>query len=281
VEECLGGLEARVMEEMNNNLVKMFTQGEVEVALNQMHPLKSSGPNGVSAVFYQHSWATIQKEVCRAVLDFLNNGIFYPSINEIFITLIPKIKDPTRITKYRPINLCNVIYKLIAKVLANGMKKILPQIISLNQSAFISGRLITDNILVAFEALHTMDVKMSGKKGFMAIKLDMSKAYDRVEWDFLEAIMVTLGFATKWVEKVIMCVRSVSYSILINGQPYGKIKPSRGIRQEDPLSPYLFILCAEGLSTLLNKAGREGWITGLPITRRGIRINQNKNIYLF
>jgi hypothetical protein len=92
--------------------------------------------------------------------------------------LVPKIKNPTRVTDYHPISLCNVLYKLAAKVLANRMKKVLTEIISPNQSAFVPGRLITDNIIVAFEALHTMDVRLKGRKGFMALKLDMNKAYD-------------------------------------------------------------------------------------------------------
>jgi hypothetical protein len=119
-------------------------------------------------------------KVCKAVLDFLNNGNFDTSINATYIALIPKIKNPTCIIEYRPISLCNVLYKLIARVLANRMKQILPNIISLTQSAFIFGRLITDNVLVAFEALHTSDVRMSGRQGYMTLKLDMSKAYDRV-----------------------------------------------------------------------------------------------------
>lgn len=119
-----------------------------------MHPLKSLGPDGFVAVFYQKSWATIRNEVCSVVLDFLNGGSFDEKINETYICLIPKIKNPTRITEYRPISLCNVFYKLISKVLANRMKKILATIISPNQSAFIPGRLITDNILIAFEAFY-------------------------------------------------------------------------------------------------------------------------------
>ena len=227
----------------------------------------------MSAVFYQHSWPLIRNEVCLAVLDYLNNSIFDTSINDTFITLIPKVKDPTRITEYMPINLCNVLYKLIAKVLDNRLKKVLPHIISPNQSAFIPGHLILDNVLVAFEALHTMDTCMIGRKGYMALKLDMRKAYNWVEWDFLEAIMTKLGFDGQWVEMVMTCVRTVSYSVLINRQPYGKIVPTQGIRQGDPISPYLFILLAEALSTLLLRAELEGRISRLPITKRGTKIN--------
>jgi hypothetical protein len=132
-------------------------------------------------VFTKKLGDTVRSEVCTAILDFLDGGIFHKEINETFIALIPKIKNPTHVSELRPISLCNVIYKLIAKVLANRLKKILGEIISPNQSAFIPGRLITDNIIIAFEALHTMDTRLKGAEGYMALKLDMSKAYDRVE----------------------------------------------------------------------------------------------------
>jgi hypothetical protein len=121
---------------MNHNLLNMFTPVEVDMPFKQMHPLKSPGPDGMLACFYQPSWMTICSKVCLVVLDFLNNGGFDPAINDTFITLIPKFKNPTRIMKHRPISLCNVIYKLIAKVLANRLKKVLPHIISPNQSTF-------------------------------------------------------------------------------------------------------------------------------------------------
>ena len=187
--------------------------------------------------------------------------------------MIPKKKNPSIVTKFRPISLCNVLYKIIAKVLANRMKKVLPSIISPSQSAFIPSRLITDNILVAFEALYTMNTRMTGKKGYIVVKLDMSKAYDRVEWDFLEAIMVKIGFASRWVQLIMTFVRTVFFSMIVNGIPYGKITPTRGIRQGDPLSPYLFILCAEGLSNLLYKAELNRRITGLPVTKGGTKLN--------
>lgn len=161
VEECLWGLEVRVTDAMNAKLLRRFEAAEVDVALSQMQPLKSLGPDGYAASFYQRAWATVREDVSKAVLACLNDDIFDEDINITYIALIPKVKAPTHIIEYRPISLCNVIYKLIAKVLANRMK-VLPSIISPSQSSFIPGQLITDNILVAFKALHTMDVKMKG-----------------------------------------------------------------------------------------------------------------------
>jgi hypothetical protein len=118
-----------------------------------------------------------------------------------------------------------------------------------------------------------MHTRMKGKKGFMVVKLDMSKAYDRVEWHFLEAVMRQLGFAPRWVQLIMMCVTSVEYGVLVNGVPCGHIHPKRGLRQGDPISPYLFLLCAEALSALLAKANEEGILEGVPTSRRGPRLS--------
>ena len=150
-------------------------------------------------------------------------------INHTFITLIPKVKSLERISEFRPISLCNVIYKLVSKVLANRLQGLLPDIISKNQSAFQVGRLISDNILMAYETLHYMK-HQSGKAGFLTLKLDMSKVYDTIEWSFLKSIMIRMGFHEKWVNLMMMCITTVSYSLLLNGEPTEKIIPSRGIR---------------------------------------------------
>ena len=157
-------------------------------------------------------------------------------------------------------------------VLANKLKRMLPQIISEHQSAFIKGRLITNNILVAFETLHYMKNHNSGNSSYMALKLDISKAYDRVEWSFLRAVMIKMGFNDRWVALVMECIISVTYSLLINGEPLGDIKPSRGICQGDPLSPYLFLLCSEGLHRMIQKTTERGEIQGVSIYRNGPKL---------
>ena len=135
--------------------------------------------------------------------------------------------------------------------MANRLKLILPNVISESQSAFVSNKLITDNTTVAFEILHRMRNKRTGKMGQMAIKLDISKAYDRVEWGFLKSIMLKLGIDEQWVRLTMEIVCTSSYSMLINGEPKGYITPSRGIKHGDLLSPYLFLLCAEAQSSLI------------------------------
>lgn len=153
------------------------------------------------------------------------------------------------------------------------MKKVLPQVVSWNQSPFIPERLITDNIIIDYEALHIMKTRKRAHAGSMTIKLDMSKAYDKVEWGYLKAVMVKLGFGEHWIQLVMQCVTTIHYSILVNRIPKNTIIPIRGLRQGDLLSPYLFLLCAEGLSCLVNKVEREGNVRGISISNGGTRVN--------
>jgi hypothetical protein len=195
----------------------VFTKEEISSALHQMPPNKAPGPDGFSAAFFQHNWPAIQGEVSDAILHFLNIGQLEPRINCTNIALVPKLKNPANVSDFRPIGLCNVLYKMVSKVLANRLKEVLPSVISSNQSAFIPGRLITDNVLAAYETLHTMHTNMWSKVGFMGIKLDMSKTYDRVEWKFLEVVMEKLGFSQRWISLIMVCVRTVSYAVVVNG----------------------------------------------------------------
>jgi hypothetical protein len=166
MEACIQPLSPRITEEMNEALLKGFTKEEVGFALKQMAPLKAPEPDGLPADFFQNHWELMGDEVCLSIVDVLNSGLMPPSLNSTNIALIPKVKNPSSVTEFRPISLCNVLYKLISKVLANRLKKILPHIISHTQSAFILGRLITDNVLISYETLHIMHSRLSGKKGF-------------------------------------------------------------------------------------------------------------------
>ena len=153
-DEILHGLTPTVTAEMNNSLDRPITTEEVQRALHQMAPLITPGPNGMSHIFYKSFWHIVGKDVIEVFLNALNLGVVSDSLNSTFIALIPKIKDPKKVSDFRPISLCNVVYKLIAKVLVNRLKLILPYVVSNSQSAFLFRRLITDNVLVAFETLH-------------------------------------------------------------------------------------------------------------------------------
>ncbi|KAL5562778.1 hypothetical protein UlMin_032525 [Ulmus minor] len=177
----LNSLEAKVSPAMNEQLDGRFDAEDVRTAIFQMAPSKSPGADGMLALFYQKYWSIVGDEVTTACLGFLNDGLDLGSINETLITLLPKVKCPTYITKFRPISLCNVLYEITSKMLATRMRSVMDSIISEEQSAFIPGCLISNNAIIGFECLHTLKRRRSKKKGFLALKLDMAKAYDRVE----------------------------------------------------------------------------------------------------
>ena len=188
-----------------------------------MHLTKAPRPDDMSTIFFQKYWDVVGNDIICMVLNVLNSNMSIVDINRTNITLIPKINSPSRLSDFRPISLCNVVYKLVSKILANRLKNFLPQIIIENQSAFLSERLITDNVLVAFKLMHYLEHKKKGKENFMVVKLDMSKAYDRVEWGFIEKVMEKMGFHENWINLIMKCITIVSYLVIINGVVHGHI----------------------------------------------------------
>lgn len=256
----------------NELLLAPVTSNEVKKALFCMHPDKSTGPDGYSPGFYQKFWGIISGDLVNMVQEFFTQGNLSDYMGDTNIALVPKTRNPVTMRDLRPISLRNMAYKVISKVLSNILKPMLNMLISENQSAFIPGRLITDNIMISYEVMHFMNRKTQGRLGWMALKLDMSKAYDRVEWDFLRRMLSQMGFISDSVCLLMECVCSARYRITHAGRKFGSIIPTRGIRQGDPLSSYLFLICMEGLSVLIQEFERRNSIKGIQVAKGAPRL---------
>lgn len=273
LEQVFQGFQTRVTEEMNLDLIRSVTSEEIESAMFDIGSDRAPGPDGFSAAFYHQYWGEIKPEIISEVTKFFTDGQLDAELNHSNLCLIPKFYPPTEMMQFRPIALCNVAYKVISKILVQRLKHHRHNIITENQAAFIPGRMITDNIIIAHEVFHSLKVRKRQAASYMAIKTDITKGYDRPQWSFLEETMKIMGFHQKWIMMVMSCIRSVTYSVLINGAPEGYIFPARGIRQGDPLSPYLFILCAEALSHMMNMAMAERSLLGVRIANQAPSVN--------
>lgn len=245
-DQLLDSVPVKVTGAMNDELLKPFNPEEVKAALFQMFPTKAPGPDGFPAHFFQRHWSVCGEEVTGAVLKMLRGEDDPAIINDTSIVLIPKVEKPEELGQFRPISLCNVVYKIASKTVANRLRKILPKIVSEEQSAFVPGRLITDNNIIAYECLHFMKKKRARDSRCCALELDMRKAYDRLEWDYLRRVMLKLCFHRLWVHMVMRLISSVSFSVMFNGDKLESFKPTRGIRQGDPISPLSFLVASRG-----------------------------------
>ena len=241
-------------------LMRPIEWEEVEVAVMQMEKGTTLGPDGFTVDFYQFFWDIVKEEVWEIVEESRRTRRILKAFNATFLTLIPKDRGVDSLEKFHPISLCNVILKIITKVIANHLKPLLPFLVSSEQMGFMEGRQILDGIILAHEMIHSL--KKSKSPG-MLLKVDLAKAYDKVDWDYLEEILTAFGFSHDWVKWIGNLISLAFFSIRVNGSPSDTFHPSRGLRQGDPLSPFLFILLAEGLGRILKAQQRTGELKGL------------------
>ncbi|CAL1363270.1 unnamed protein product [Linum trigynum] len=254
--------------ELNGILTSQVSRDEIRIAVFIIGGSQAPGSDGFTGLFFQSFWGQVGDLVTAAVLEFFRTGHLLPNFNHTWVTLIPKVPNAETMQQMRPISLCQVPYKIISKILTTRLKEVLPQVIGPYQNGFVKGRLISDNVLLAQEVIQFLKIKSQGQEKWMALKLDMEKAYDRVEWEFLFAVMKRLGFTDQWLKWVWECVSTVSFSVLVNGSPHGYFHPQRGLRQGDPLSPLLYAIYTEAFSALLNQAVQSNFLHGLKIHRR-------------
>ncbi|XP_050207634.1 uncharacterized protein LOC126657053 [Mercurialis annua] len=223
---------------------------EIKAVMFSIKDEKAPGPDGYTSCFFKKSWRIVGENICSAVKEFFQNGKMLRQINATNIVLIPKKDIHIDVGDFRPIACCNVLYKVISKILSNRLANVISRIISQNQSALIPGRNIADNILHAHEIVRNYHRKNCNS---VAIKVDVQKAYDSVSWDFIEEVLIGFNFPNKFVMLVMTCIRTPMYSIMINGESVGYFPGGRGLRQGDPISPLLFVLCMEYFTRILKR----------------------------
>ncbi|GJX55885.1 RNA-directed DNA polymerase, eukaryota, reverse transcriptase zinc-binding domain protein [Tanacetum coccineum] len=221
LEDFEGLFGTRLNEKEAADMICAISDKEIKEAMFDIGENKAPGSDGYSFVFFKKAWPVVGEDVCKAVKEFFTSGKLLGEMNATLLTLVPKQKQPIKVSDYRPITCCNVVYKRISKIITNRLKNSLQKIVNLNQSAFIEGRLIQDNILITQKLLKGYDRKSEPKR--CCLKINIAKAYDTVDWCFLEKSL------------------------------HGYFTSGRGLRKGDPMSPYLFTHVMEVFTLLMMK----------------------------
>ncbi|KAJ9561755.1 hypothetical protein OSB04_006915 [Centaurea solstitialis] len=244
------------LQDMNSlHMIRPITDEEIKNALYQIGNDKAPGSDGFSSKFFKSAWHIVGEDVQIAIHNFFYSGRMVKEINHTLLCFIPKIPNATRVSDFRPISCCSVLYKVISKIISDRIKPFLGCIVGPTQSAFIPGRRISDNILMAHELV--AGYQRDTGKPRCAFKIDLRKAYDTVDWRFLIRMLQGFGFhpvLCRWIEEML---NTSSFSIALNGETVGFFKGARGLRQGDPISPYLFTLVMEGFSMILKQCIEE------------------------
>jgi hypothetical protein len=245
-------------------LSKPVTLAELKDILHHFKKERSPGPDGWTTEFFIYFFELVGEDLLQMVEDSRLKGKIAGGLNSTFLVMIPKENNPHSFNDYRPIALCNLVYKVIAKVISNRIKPYLGKSLSERQLGFLKGRRIQDAIGAAHECIHS--IKQKNQKALI-LKLDLKKAFDCIDWEFLRLILHAVGFGDLLTNWILACVTNANFVVLINGEASSFFKSERGLRQGCPLSPYLFILIMEGLSLLLNKSFIDHHISGIKVSK--------------
>ncbi|KAJ9562241.1 hypothetical protein OSB04_007401 [Centaurea solstitialis] len=236
-------------------MIRPILDSEIRDAMFQIGKDKAPGSDGFTSQFFKAAWELVGVDVSVAIHNFFYRGHIAKEINHTLICLLPKSPNASSVSDFRPISCCSTLYKCISKVVVNRMKPFLDRLVGKSQSAFIPGRRIVDNILMAHELV--IGYHLNSGKPRCAFKIDLRKAYDMVDWRFLCNMLTGFGFHPVMVAWIKEMVTTTTYSVVVNGESSGFFHGKRGIRQGDPLSPYLFTLVMEGFSMILKQCIEE------------------------